>query len=73
MVDITRELLSNIAPQFYSQMINGYKSKSEKDFGAAAKSLLKLLLDLDESLSLSKDFLLGTTKNGFLTKVITYI
>lgn len=59
MVDITRELLTNIAPQFYTTMVNGFKSENRTAFNTGAKSLLKLLLDMDEVLSTSEDFLIG--------------
>jgi len=58
-VDLTRQVLSKLANQLYSQVIEGFRMKNVEKVEKASQHLLELLSDMDKLLGASEEFLLG--------------
>lgn len=58
-VDLTRQVLSKLANQLYSQVIEGFRINNVEKVEKASQHLLELLSDMDKLLGASEEFLLG--------------
>jgi alpha-N-acetylglucosaminidase len=58
-VNITRELLSNLAAARYTDIMTAYRAGAYPAFTAARAEFLQLLADMDELLAAQEGFLLG--------------
>jgi alpha-N-acetylglucosaminidase len=58
-VDLTRQVLSKLANQLHSEVVEDYKLSNVEKVENASRLLLELLCDMDELLGASEEFLLG--------------
>jgi len=58
-VDLTRQVLSKLANQLHSEVVEDYKRFNGEKVEHASHLLLELLCDMDELLGASEEFLLG--------------
>jgi alpha-N-acetylglucosaminidase len=58
-VNLTRQVLTNLAPQFYADAVAAYRAGDVKRLAESAARYLGLLKDMDELLATRREFLLG--------------
>lgn len=58
-VDLTRQVLSKLANQLHSQIMEEYRLLNSEKLDNSSRLFLELLSDLDELLGASEEFLLG--------------
>lgn len=58
-VDLTRQVLSKLANQLYSQVIEDFRMNNVEKVEKSSQHLLELLSDMDKLLGASEEFLLG--------------
>lgn len=58
-MDLTRQVLSKLANQLHSEVMEEYERSNVDKVESASRRLLELLSDMDELLSASEEFLLG--------------
>lgn len=59
LINVTRQILSNLSRNYYLRVMAAYREKNGEEFRSASKNFLEILLDLDNALATRQEFLLG--------------
>lgn len=63
-MDLTRQVLSKLANQLHSEIMEEYKLSNVEKVDNASRRLMELLADMDDLLGASEQFLLGPWLEG---------